>query len=205
MKTKPTLLIITGPQGSGNHLFSKIFSYHKDVFGWSDLYKKKWVGHDQEIFNAYWLEPKKLKQFDWSQSNYFVTSISCPFVLNKKFTIPKYQSFIKQAKKYASVKVVIIGRDKNIIKQQQLRVRRGEHTATKALQYLALLDDPFYISQELFFLYGLRYIKSISKQLDFPISTGSYVKSLLKFEANNKYVKSAEKGRFDNYQFKINY
>ena len=205
MKTKPTLLIITGPQGSGNHLFSKIFSYHKDVFGWSELYKKKWVGHDQEIFNAYWLEPKKLKQFDWSQSKYFVTSISCPFVLNKKFAIPKYQSFIKQAKKYAIVKVVIIGRDKNIIKQQQLRVRRGEHTATRALQHLALLDNPFYISQELFFLYGLRYIKSISKQLDFPISTGSYVKSLLKFEANNKYVKSAKKGRFDNYQFKINY
>ena len=71
---KPTLLIITGPQGSGNHLFSKIFSYHKDVYGWNALYKNKWVGHDKEVFQPYWLQPKKLKDFDWTQSKYFVTS-----------------------------------------------------------------------------------------------------------------------------------
>ena len=82
---KPTLLIITGPQGSGNHLFSKIFSYHKDVFGWNALYKNKWVGHDKEVFQPYWLQPKKLKDFDWTQSKYFVTSISCPFILIKDF------------------------------------------------------------------------------------------------------------------------
>ena len=205
MQTKPTLLILTGPQGSGNHLFSKIFSYHKDVYGWSQLYDQEWVGHDQEVFQPYWLEPRRLKEFDWTQSQYYVTSISCPFVLNKKFAWPKYHTFIKHAKKYANVKVAILGRDKNILKQQQLRVRKGKHTAIVALQNLALINDPFYISQELFFLYGIKYIKSLSKQLDFPISTGPYVESLLKFEANGKYVKYAKKGRFDNYQFKINY
>ena len=204
-KNKPVLLIITGPQGSGNHLFSKIFSYHKDVYGWNALYKNKWVGHDQEVFQPYWLEPKKLSGFDWTQSKYFVTSISCPFVLNKKFTTPKYHTFVKQAKKYATVKIAIIGRDKNIIKQQQLRVRKGEHTAPVALQHLRLLDNAFYLSHELFFLYGIDYVKSIAKQLDFPISTGSYVKGLLKEESNKKYVKYAKKGKFDNYQFKINY
>ena len=205
MQTKPTLLILTGPQGSGNHLFSKIFSYHKDVYGWAQLYDQEWVGHDQEVFQPYWLEPRRLKEFDWTQSQYYVTSISCPFVLNKKFAWPKYHTFIKHAKKYANVKVAILGRDKNILKQQQLRVRKGKHTAIVALQNLALINDPFYISQELFFLYGIKYIKSLSKQLDFPISTGPYVESLLKFEANSKYVKYAKKGRFDNYQFKINY
>lgn len=206
MAQKPTLLIITGPQGSGNHLFSKIFSYHKDVFGWSELYKHKWVGHDQEVFQPYWLDPKKMGEFDWTQSKYFVTSISCPFILGTEFTIPKYHTFIKQAKKYANVKVAIIGRDRNIVKQQQLRVRRGKHTAPMALQHLSLLQDPYYLSQELFFLYGTNYLKSISKQLDFPISTGAYIQKLLDDgDANKKYVKPAKRGQFDKYQFKINY
>ena len=97
---KPTLLIITGPQGSGNHLFSKIFSHHKDVYGWNSLIENILVGHDQEVFQPYWLEPRRLKEFDWTQSQYYVTSISCPFVLNKKFAWPKYHTFIKHAKKY---------------------------------------------------------------------------------------------------------
>lgn len=203
---KPTLLIITGPQGSGNHLFSKIFSHHKDVYGWNALYKNTWVGHDQEVFQPYWLDPKKLKDFDWTQSKYFVTSISCPFInVAKEFTVPKYQAFIKHARKYATVKIAIIGRDKNIIKHQQLRVRRGRHTAPMALQKLNRLNDAVYLSQELFFLYGTNYIKSISKQLNFPISTGSYIKNLLKHEANGKYIKKASKGKFDKYQFNINY
>ena len=101
MGKKPRLLIITGPQGSGNHLFGKIFSYHKEVFGWSALYKHKWVGHDQEVFQPYWNNPKTLNDFDWTQSEYYITSISCPYVLDKKFATPKYHTFINHAKKYA--------------------------------------------------------------------------------------------------------
>ena len=202
---KPTLLIITGPQGSGNHLFSKIFSYHKDVYGWNALYKNKWVGHDKEVFQPYWLQPKKLKDFDWTQSKYFVTSISCPFILIKDFTIPKYKKFINEAKKYANVKVAVIGRDRNILKHQQLRVRRGKYTTPTFLKNIKYIKDPFYLSQELFFLYGTDYLKSISKQLDFPISTGTYIKNLSKHEANKKYIKKANRGKFGKYQFKINY
>ena len=206
MGKKPRLLIITGPQGSGNHLFGKIFSYHKEVFGWSALYKHKWVGHDQEVFQPYWNNPKTLNDFDWTQSEYYITSISCPYVLDKKFATPKYHSFINHAKKYADVQVAIIGRDNNILYHQQIRVRRGEYTTPMALQNLNLLPDAFYLSQELFFLYGINYLRSVSKQLDFPISFNSkYINRLLKTEANNKYIKPAKKGSFDNYQFKINY
>ena len=42
------ILVITGPQGSGNHCWSKIFSTHSDVCGWEDLTKQYWVGHDKE-------------------------------------------------------------------------------------------------------------------------------------------------------------
>ena len=202
---KPTLLIITGPQGSGNHLFSKIFSYHKDVYGWNALYKNKWVGHDKEVFQSYWLDPKQLKDFDWTQSKYFVTSISCPFILIQDFTIPKFKEFIKHAKKYATVKVAVIGRDKNILKHQQARVRKGKYTTPIFLKHMKALQEPVFVSQELFFLYGIDYLKSVSKQLNFPISTGIYIKNLSKHEANKKYIKKADRGKFDKHQFKINY
>ena len=205
-KDKPTLLIITGPQGSGNHLFSKIFSLHKEVLGWSALYDHEWVGHDQEIFQPYWNNPKTLSDFDWSQSKYYVTSISCPYVLNKKFAIPKYHAFINQAKKYADVQVAIIGRDKNILKHQQIRVRRGEHTTPVALQHLSLLPDAFYLSQELFFLYGKNYLKNICKLINFPIDYNNvYITKLSKNEANEKYIQQIKKGPFDDIQLKINY
>ena len=206
MGQKPRLLIITGPQGAGNHLFSKIFSYHKEVLGWSTLYKHKWIGHDQEIFQSYWNNPKTLKNFNWKQSKYYVTSISCPYVLNKKFATPKYKHFITEAKKYAQIQVGIIGRDKNIMKHQQIRVRRGKHTTPMALKQLHKLTDAFYLSQELFFLYGKTYLQSIEKQINFPIATNSkYIKNLAKNEANAKYIKPAKQGTFDAIQFKINY
>ena len=77
---KPTLLIITGPQGSGNHLFSKIFAIHKEVLGWSALLDTHWLGHSEEMFQPLWHDTDKIKDFDWTQSKYFVTSISTPYV-----------------------------------------------------------------------------------------------------------------------------
>mgnify|MGYP001227449634 FL=1 len=37
---KPNILVITGPQGTGNHVFSKVLSMHKDVYGWGKLLKE---------------------------------------------------------------------------------------------------------------------------------------------------------------------
>jgi len=207
---KPTLLIITGPQGSGNHLFSKIFSLHSAVTGWTALYDRVWVGHDQEPFQQYWQNPEQLKDFDWTQSQYYMTSISCPYVLNKKFSIPKYAQFINEAKKHCNIILGIIGRDKNVLKYQQLRVRRGEHTAPVAVEEFAklkdLTDNVFYLSQELFFLYGKDYLLNLSKQIGFPIACeDAYIDEILTTEANGKYVKPAEEGPFDQEQFKINY
>ena len=56
-----TLIIITGPQGSGNHLFSKIFAASKQVFGWYELSTTYWVAHDQEPFAEAWHNPDKLE------------------------------------------------------------------------------------------------------------------------------------------------
>ena len=44
----PTMLILTGPQGAGNHLFSKVFAQHPSVYGWQDLTQEYWSRTWQE-------------------------------------------------------------------------------------------------------------------------------------------------------------
>jgi hypothetical protein len=104
----------------------------------------------------------------------------------------------------------IIGRDKNVLKYQQLRVRRGEHTAPDAVEEFSKLKDltnnVFYLSQELFFLYGKDYLSILSKQMCFPVAyEDAYITEILTMEANGKYVRPVEEGPFDQEQFKINY
>lgn len=179
---KPKLLIITGPQGSGNHLFSKVFSKHPDVYGWR--MKSYWEGHHEEPFNEYWQDVEKLENFDWNQSRFYFTSISCPYFKNKKPQIPQYRKFITTVSKHCQVKIVIIGRDKNILNLQQTRVRK-KPTTHIALDYFQELYayNPVFLSQELYQLYGNNYLQSISRLLDFPIAVQE-----ISEDANAKYI-----------------
>lgn len=173
------LLILTGPQGSGNHLWSKIFSKHPDVNGWR--MKTYWEGHHHEPFSKWWDDPSLISETEY-QFNF--TSISCPFIRNQLPQIPRYHEFIKKAKAFYDVKLVVISRDQNILKTQQERVR-GEHTAPKFLRELSSLTPDFFISTESLFLYQDKYLEYISKELDFPILTGnSYA------DTNKKYIQS---------------
>ena len=45
------LVIAVGPQGSGNHLYAKIFGSNSKVFAWESLQEKYWEGHDMEPFS----------------------------------------------------------------------------------------------------------------------------------------------------------
>jgi len=91
-----------------------------------------------------------------------------------------------------SVKVAIIGRDQNVIKYQQERIR-DRHSLSdfeSELDYLLTLN-PVFISQELLYLYKDKYLQSLSVQLDFPIAhDDSRVFEILKQDANEKYFQS---------------
>jgi hypothetical protein len=114
------LLIITGPQGSGNHVFSKCLAVHEDVYGWKSLLNTYWEGHHHEPFSDMWQDPELLKDFDWTQSEYFVTSVSCPYFKDQKPHSPAYKEFIKIAEDYVDeVNIAIIGRDQTILEHQQ--------------------------------------------------------------------------------------
>jgi hypothetical protein len=181
------LLIITGPQGSGNHLFSKIFALADQVQGWSALNQQYWIGHDQEPFARYWHDPVLLDQFDW-QEKYYVTSISCPYVYCGETIIPDYAAFISRCP--VPVRLAIIGRDQTILEYQQSRVR-GRQTKQEFLNTIndLMKYDPTFISQELLYLYGANYIKSLGQQLDFPVSQDvTAINEILKEDANKKYI-----------------
>ena len=188
------LLIITGPQGSGNHLFSKCFAVHEDVYGWKSLLNTYWEGHHHEPFADAWEDPELLHEFNWDQSDYFVTSVSCPYFKNKQAVVPKYEKFIKIAEQYVDqIDVAIIGRDQTILKYQQLRVRK-EHTTQIALDSFKWLFEHqqcSFLSQELLALYKVDYLKQVSKQLDWPIAYLS-VDDILTNDANKKYIKDVQ-------------
>jgi len=194
----PKLLIVTGPQGSGNHLFAKIFNMHPSVKGWQMMWQE-WQGHHLEPFQEYWQDPVKLRNFDAGEYENFVTSISCPFWKDKQPHIPKYKEFIAEAHKYFQVKILIIARDRHILKLQQQRVR-GKHTTKDFIDQLDFLQGAHFVSHEALYLYQGKYLESLSKQLDFPIAFNhkTLLDDWLKLDANQKYIQTVDKGKFDN-------
>jgi hypothetical protein len=193
---KPVLTIMTGPQGSGNHLFSKALGHNNDIFVWPSLQEKYWEGHDLEPFAEYWKDPTKLYEFDWTQSKHFITSISCPYFDDGVETIPAYDEFIKQVTQFANVQFLIIGRDSNIVKLQQERVR-GKHTTPVFIQELDNIISNYrtiFASQELLYLYKMPYLNWLESELgviDLTTDDSKLLETLNK-DANEKYVSQAE-------------
>ena len=189
------LLIITGPQGSGNHVWSKIFALHPAVYGWKGLNKTYWIGHDQEPFAEYWVDPSRLKDFNWGTGDHFVTSVSCPYMNNGQRVVPNLVSFAEQAQGCGvDVKFAILGRDRNILGFQETRVR-GEPTFNLAIgQYQKLATwNPTYLSYELLQLYQGDYLQQLSTPLEFPIDyTNTQISEILKDDTNQKYFQPVE-------------
>ena len=180
------ILITTGPQGSGNHLWSKIFSSHKDVCGWEQLTKQYWVGHREEPFHDAWLDPKLLYNLPFEDGNYY-TNTSIPFgghVYGDKM-IPKVKEFIETLKNLGfNVQVGITSRDKNILKLQQER-RWKEETTPEFLDLLDQIENPIFLNYESLLLYREKYVKSLN--INIPIDYNSISKNI-QVDQNQKYI-----------------
>ena len=185
---------MTGPQGSGNHLFSKVLALNPEIQGWKDLLNTYWIGHDEEPFSKYWKNPVALSEFNWSSSQVFLTSISCPYIDNGEVAVPNYKDFITESEKYAKVKVLVIGRDQNILNYQQTRVRSNNTTSLFLEQIKKLLiHNHLFISQELLYLYRLDYLNHIEDYLCLKRTTSSdRLESILETDANAKYIQPVE-------------
>jgi len=183
------LLIITGPQGSGNHLFSRILSLHPDVGGWKDLWKHYWIPSDLEPFAEYWVNPDKLTLEAFEGADYWLANVSVPFVYDGVKQVPKIDAMASKARSLGiDVQICVIVRDMYINDLQQQRVRK-ERTLPIAVDYFDTLGDVHYLDHEAFFLYKDRYLKWLGKILDFPIAYDH--PDLMKFieeGPNKKYV-----------------
>ena len=197
-KMKPTLTIMTGPQGSGNHLFSKALGQNKNIFVWPSLQEKYWEGHDLEPFAEYWKDPSKLNEFDWTQSHQFITSISCPYFDDGVETIPQYNEFVEHVVEFADVQFLIIGRDENITTLQQERVR-GKHTTPtfiKELDNIIFNYRTIFASQELLYLYKIHYLNWLEREIGLLqtelTSNDNRLSKILVKNSNAKYISQTE-------------
>jgi hypothetical protein len=190
------MLLITGPQGSGNHMFAKIFALHPEVLGWKSLNDTYWIGHDQEPFNCLWINPNNWNSFNFGTHQYAVASISCPYVQQGETVLPDYKTFIDQALIYGwQIQVVVIGRDINVLAHQQQRLR-SKKTFPLMLEHLdKVLEQysPDFISHELAVLYGSSYLQSLARSWNFPIAwQDPRVREILSDNANQKYFQAIE-------------
>lgn len=197
------LLIVTGPQGSGNHLFSRILSLHPSVAGWTEMLDNYWVPSDQEPFAEYWVDPTKLSAEVFEDKDYYLANVSCPFFFNGTRHVPNIIGVAERAKSFGvEVEIAIVVRDQNINQLQQLRVRK-EHTTpiAQAYYYNILLPSVFpvhFLDHEAFFLHKEHYVQWLGKVLKFPVETNP--EKLMKFiseDANHKYVKYVEEHWLD--------
>jgi hypothetical protein len=191
------MIILFGPQGSGNHLFGKIFSLHEQVHGWKDALQPDgyFIPHYKEPFNWHWNHIDEMTlENTMCGKQYAVTSISNPYI--EKF-VPKIPPIMDMTEKLESLGIevqhVVIGRDKNILTHQQTRLRGGP-TWGNMLQLLRWSKaPPFFISQELLYLYRREYVKSLGHWLDFPMAhEDPRIDEILKDDANEKYIHPAD-------------
>lgn len=189
------LLIITGPQGSGNHFFSRVLSQHPEVEGWEDLKKKYWVPSDLEPFAEYWANPERLTIDKFANSEYFLANVSCPVYIDGVRQFSKIREVADRARDLGiRVTIAIIVRDKNINMAQHKRLMNGYTSLPEAQEYYYnnILNSDHavhFVDHEAFFLHGKHYLKWLSKILDFPIAWDSdSINDFIEKDPNQKYI-----------------
>ena len=186
------MLILTGPQGAGNHLWSKVLSLHPEVYGWKTLLENYWEAHRfAEPFAQHWRDHSLLKSFDWSQSEYYFTSISLPLGIVgydiNPIWMPDVQGFAATVLGCGvEVEIAVVGRDQTILTNQQTRIRT-KSTLPLFLEQLPKLWNPTFLSYELLYLYKQDYLKSL--KLNIPVAWNDPgINTILENDSNLKYI-----------------
>jgi len=187
------LLIVCGPQGSGNHLFARLLSAHPNVVGWDSLKDNYWVPSDEEPFAKFWVHPEQLT---FPPGNFFCANVSVPFFYDGVRQVPKIKEVAQKAMSLGVQPVIaLIVRDRNINELQQKRVG-GEVTMDTALEYFKDMTCHF-IDHEAFFLWKEKYIEYLGRILEFPVTTES-IDNFITVDANHKYVFPVQEHWLDN-------
>jgi len=195
------MLILTGPQGAGNHLWSKIFSLHPEVYGWKSLLDNYWEAHRfSEPFAEHWRDHSLLTSFDWTQSDYYFTSISLPLGIIGSDVNPIWTADVQGFAatvlgQGVEVEIAVVGRDQTILNNQQTRIRT-QSTLPMFIKQLPKLWNPSFLSYELLYLYKQDYLKSL--KLNIPIAWDHLkINEILADDANVKYIHDIKYNELD--------
>jgi hypothetical protein len=196
------MLILTGPQGAGNHLWSKVLSLHPKVYGWKTLLENYWEAHRfAEPFAQHWRDHSLLKSFDWSQSEYYFTSISLPLGIVghdvNPIWMPDVRGFAATVLGCGvEVEIAVIGRDQTILNNQQTRIRT-KSTLPLFLEQLPKIWNPTFLSYDLLYLYKQDYLKSL--KLNIPVAWDDPgINTILENDSNLKYIHYVDEYVLDN-------
>ena len=191
---------MVGPQGGGNHMFSKVFASSNKIGGWKDLNTHYWKGHHTEPFADIWSNPHRLKKFDFSEYDYWVASTSIPCVYKGHTVVHNPLSLFHYAWELdIECQIGVITRDINILKHQQKRVRGNESLRQyqNIVTSLMMNNVPFVtLSHESLILLGQSYIDHICYTLDFP---RIILDDELLENANEKYIHPIDSHWLDTY------
>ena len=196
------MLILTGPQGAGHHLWSKVLSLHPEVYGWKTLLENYWEAHRfAEPFAQHWRDHTLLKSFDWSQSEYYFTSISLPLGIVghdvNPIWMPDLHGFAATVLGCeVEVEIAVVGRDQTILNNQQTRIRT-QRTLPLFLEQLPKIWNPTFLSYELLYLYKQDYLKSL--KLNIPVAWDDpSIDTILENDSNLKYIHYVDEYILDN-------
>ena len=107
---------------------------------------------------------------------------------NGEATVPDFRGFVRECQSMGHrVQFAILGRDQNIVRMQQARVR-GQETLPMALAQFRDLAAPAFLSYELLHLYQEQYLTQLQRQLEWPIDINNpRLKDILAEDTNSKY------------------
>jgi hypothetical protein len=107
---------------------------------------------------------------------------------NGEATVPDFRGFVRECQNLGHrAQFAILGRDQNIVRMQQERVRGGL-TLPAALEQFRDLAAPVFLSYELLHLYQEQYLSQLQRQLEWPIDiNNSRIKDILAEDTNSKY------------------
>ena len=153
------ILLVIGPQGSGNHIWSKVLTT------WAD--KEFWVGHKDEPHSKLWKNMDDWKTHTFTENT--VVSISIPYAVEGETIFPDIKKWKEiMMDRGIDHKICAITRDENVNYFQNERVR-PVNNYYQAVRYIQTLDIDCFLSTETLLLYKEQYIDQLSKQLGYPI------------------------------------
>tara|TARA_B100000424_G_scaffold271628_1_gene275358 strand:- start:17850 stop:18437 length:588 start_codon:yes stop_codon:yes gene_type:complete len=182
------VLLLIGPQGSGNHIWSKVLTT------WAD--SDYWVGHKKEPHSHLWDDMQYWKAWDFYEDT--IISISCPFAVEGKTIFPDINTW-KEIMNNRSIphEIAVITRDKTINYNQNNRVR-PVNNYLNSIEFIKKLEVDCFLSTETLLIYKEKYLDQLNKQLNFPIKYDTMkLHNTLSQSFNEKYIKYVDEFGLD--------